>query len=187
MKKIILMIFILGFCKFAFAALTISNVKATPKIDSVVISWDLSAKGTGQVEYGTAATYGLTSQLESSFKYDQHSQEIKGLFSNTIYHYRVKSKDQAGVLSTSADFNFKTLANPCTPIENSCNAPPPPCGAITTGTDNCGKICTKTGVPCTQTEKEVKLKNIKMINIQAVTSPKTAVDGSFDLNVKYQE
>jgi hypothetical protein len=37
-----------------------------------------------------------------------HSQELRSLVANTTYHYRVKSKDQAGNLATSSDYTFKT-------------------------------------------------------------------------------
>lgn len=36
----------------------------------------------------------------------------------------------------------------CTPISGSCNAATPACGATTTGVDNCGAVCTKTGPAC---------------------------------------
>jgi hypothetical protein len=39
-----------------------------------------------------------------------HSEVLSGLASSTLYHYRVKSKDAAGNLATSADFTFTTLA-----------------------------------------------------------------------------
>ena len=41
-----------------------------------------------------------------------HSQALSGLTANTLYHYRVKSKDAAGNLATSADFTFTTRAPP---------------------------------------------------------------------------
>jgi hypothetical protein len=41
-----------------------------------------------------------------------HSQVLSGLSPNTIYHFRVHSRDAAGNLSTSADYTFKTLAAP---------------------------------------------------------------------------
>ena len=43
-----------------------------------------------------------------------HSASLSGLAANTLYHYRVKSRDAAGNLATSGDFTFTTAAAPDT-------------------------------------------------------------------------
>ena len=40
-----------------------------------------------------------------------HSASLSGLAANTLYHYRVKSRDAAGNLATSGDFTFTTPAS----------------------------------------------------------------------------
>ncbi len=43
-----------------------------------------------------------------------HSQSLSGLSANTLYHYRVRSKDAAGNQAVSGDFSFTTQAPPDT-------------------------------------------------------------------------
>jgi hypothetical protein len=77
---------------------------------SARISWTLSEQATGQVEYGTTISYGLTSAAETSFNWDHHVQVITGLSAGTLYHYRVKGADAAGNAYTSGDQTFTTQA-----------------------------------------------------------------------------
>src|SRR5207248_2868669 len=60
-----------------------------------------------QVEYGLTTTYGSTTTLDAT-PLTAHSVALTGLSDGTIYHYRVKSKDAAGNLATSADSTFTT-------------------------------------------------------------------------------
>src|SRR5206468_4855016 len=53
-------------------------------------------------------SYGSSTTLNPSLV-TSHSQALSGLASSTLYHYRVKSKDAAANLATSADFTFTTL------------------------------------------------------------------------------
>jgi hypothetical protein len=43
-----------------------------------------------------------------------HSQALSGLSANTLYHYRVRSRDAAGNLATSGDSTFRTALAPDT-------------------------------------------------------------------------
>jgi hypothetical protein len=91
----------------------ISNVSASVSGENLVfISWDLNEPGTGQVEYGVTTSYGSLSELESSFNYSSHSQQIAGLQAGTTYHFRIRSQNQAGVLSISQDYQFTTAGTP---------------------------------------------------------------------------
>ncbi len=73
------------------------------------ISWATNERATGQVEYGTTTAYGQTTPLITSLTFN-HPTRLSGLTPNTTYHYRVRSKDAAGNLTTSADYTFKTKA-----------------------------------------------------------------------------
>ena len=79
---------------------------------SAVVSWSLNEVGTGQVFYGPTTAYGSSTSPELSFNYSAHIQTISGLTAGTLYHYCVKSADQAGNLTTSGDYTFSTLSVP---------------------------------------------------------------------------
>jgi len=87
---------------------TISNV-AISSVDSssAALSWQTNESADSQIEYGLTAAYGSQTSLNTALV-SSHSQTITGLSSNTTYHYRVKSRDGAGNLAVSGDYNFKT-------------------------------------------------------------------------------
>ncbi|TAK08866.1 MAG: hypothetical protein EPO39_03635, partial [Candidatus Manganitrophaceae bacterium] len=78
-----------------------------------LISWSTNEPADTQVEYGTTTAYGAATSIVSALT-AAHSQSLSGLLSSTLYHYRVKSKDAAGNLATSADGTFTTAAPPDT-------------------------------------------------------------------------
>lgn len=87
---------------------TISNVTAASITNTGAnIEWNLSEGATGQVEYGTTTNYGTSTPLEAGYL-TFHRQSLSNLTPNTLYHYRIKSRDQAGNLATSGDFTFRT-------------------------------------------------------------------------------
>lgn len=86
----------------AVAASSITTTGAT-------ITWTTNEASDSQVEYGTTTSYGSSTTLNAS-RVTSHSQALTGLTSSTIYHYRVKSRDAAGNLATSADSTFTTAA-----------------------------------------------------------------------------
>jgi phosphodiesterase/alkaline phosphatase D-like protein len=73
------------------------------------IGWTTNERATSQVEYGTTTAYGQTTTLNTNLTFN-HPTRLSGLTPNTTYHYRVRSKDAAGNLTTSADYTFKTKA-----------------------------------------------------------------------------
>ena len=77
------------------------------------VSWTTDEPATSQVEYGTTTAYGSTSTLDATLT-TAHSQTLSGLAADTTYHYRVKSRDAAGNLATSADFTLTTPPPPDT-------------------------------------------------------------------------
>src|SRR3989441_869721 len=83
------------------SAFNISSSQAT-------ITWATNQASDSQVEYGLTTAYGSSTPLNSSLL-TAHAVTLTGLQATTTYHYRVKSRDAAGNLATSADFTLTTL------------------------------------------------------------------------------
>jgi hypothetical protein len=81
--------------------------------NSVTISWDTDEPATSRVEYGLTTSYGSSTTLDSNLVMT-HVQNISGLSSSTLYHYRVSSRDTAGNERISSDYTFTTLTSPDT-------------------------------------------------------------------------
>ncbi|NUO83029.1 T9SS type A sorting domain-containing protein, partial [candidate division KSB1 bacterium] len=77
---------------------------------TALITWNSNEPADSQVEYGLTASYGNTTPLAPQFV-TAHGVGLTGLQANTLYHYRVLSKDASGNLATSADFTFTTSAS----------------------------------------------------------------------------
>jgi predicted phage tail protein len=88
---------------------SISNI-LTSNISNVsmTISWTTSENSDTQVEYGATAAYGSSTPVVPTLV-SSHIVQLSGLQSSTGYHFRVKSRDTAGNLATSADFTASTL------------------------------------------------------------------------------
>ncbi len=90
----------------------ISNVTSSNVTSGgATISWDTDEASDSQVEYGLDTGYGSSTTLNTSMV-TSHSETISGLVENTVYHYRVKSKDASGNESVSADYTFTTASAP---------------------------------------------------------------------------
>lgn len=77
---------------------------------SATIRWTTSEPADSQVEYGTTADYGLSTELMAATT-TTHARGLSDLGSSTTYYFRVKSKDPAGNLSTATG-TFVTAAIP---------------------------------------------------------------------------
>ncbi|MEY4731619.1 MAG: hypothetical protein RL681_565 [Candidatus Parcubacteria bacterium] len=95
------------------AAPVIANIVATPSYNSAAVSWTTNEFSDSQVAYGTSTTYGSLTTLNSTLV-ASHAAQLNGLSPNTLYHYRVSSKDASGNLATSTDQAFTTLVAPDT-------------------------------------------------------------------------
>ena len=94
---------------------TISGVGASSiTVSGGTISWSTNETSDSQVDYGTTTGYGSSTALVSTLV-TSHSASLSGLQAATLYHYRVKSRDAAGNLATSADFTFTTAADTTAP------------------------------------------------------------------------
>ncbi len=84
-----------------------SNVTRT----SADIAWTTDESGDSQVEYWASPSQ-LT-PLDATMV-TEHLVHLTDLNPNTLYHYKVMSRDGAGNLAVSAEFTFTTLATPAT-------------------------------------------------------------------------
>src|SRR5207302_1065780 len=107
------------------------------------IQWTTNEASDTQVEYGLTASYGSTTTLDPTLG-TSHTAVVAGLTGRTTDHYRVRSRDAAGTLATSADFTPTTAALDTTPPTISLTSPlngATVSGTITltvTATDNVG-------------------------------------------------
>jgi hypothetical protein len=91
---------------------TISNVSTSGvTFSGVTVTWATSAMCDSQVEYGTSTAYGNQSPLNPTLL-TNHVVSLSGLNPNTLYNYRVKSRDNAGNMAMSANLTFTTAASP---------------------------------------------------------------------------
>jgi hypothetical protein len=86
---------------------TISGVTQSVTSSSAVIAWTTNEPSDTQVEYGLTRSYGSRVTLNTSLQ-TAHTQTINGLSPNTVYYFRVLSRDAAGNLGVSKDYRLKT-------------------------------------------------------------------------------
>jgi hypothetical protein len=95
----------------------ISGVGATATTTAATVTWTTDVASSSQVEYGTTASYGSSSALDST-AVTSHSVGLSGLAAGTTYHYRVRSAAPGGALGTSGDQTFTTAIPPPPVISN---------------------------------------------------------------------
>ena len=77
---------------------------------SATITWVTDEPATSQVKYGLADTYGKTSEIDEVLT-TSHTVTLTGLGTETLYHYKVISKDISGNETVSSvDNTLQTLA-----------------------------------------------------------------------------
>lgn len=91
------------------SSITSSGVSAT----GATVNWTTNENATSQVEYGTTASYGTLTPVNSALV-TAHGVALSGLTGSTMYHFRVWSKDAAGNTGVSGDQTFTTSAAPDT-------------------------------------------------------------------------
>lgn len=91
---------------------TITSVSASAVTSGgATITWTTNEPADSQVEYGTTASFGSTTTLDTAMM-TAHSQVLAGLSADTTYSFRVRSRDAAGNVATSATMTVKTLVAP---------------------------------------------------------------------------
>jgi hypothetical protein len=91
----------------------ISNVAATATPSSATITWTTDKPSDSLVEYGTTKSFGNSSQQSS--RVTSHVVPISGLTSNTVYYFRVTSREATGFMTTSRRYALTTPPAPSTP------------------------------------------------------------------------
>ena len=89
----------------------ISNVQSgSVTSSSALITWSTDENSNSVVEYGVSTAYGSRAgdTAENATYVASHGVSLNSLAPNTLYHYRVKSADASGNVSTSGDFTFQT-------------------------------------------------------------------------------
>jgi hypothetical protein len=87
----------------------ISNVQAGNITQSgAVATWSTDEPADSQADYGLTVSYGTSSGTNPALV-TSHSVMLTGLSPNTLFHYRVSSKDAAGNLRIGNDKTFVTL------------------------------------------------------------------------------
>ncbi|MDD5342579.1 MAG: fibronectin type III domain-containing protein [Patescibacteria group bacterium] len=100
-------------------SITVSDITQT----AATIAWTTDEAATSQVEYGLTADYGYSSALDSTIV-TAHSISLAELEGGTLYHFRVKSKDNSDNEGVSADQNFTTESGEELPPEENDTTPP---------------------------------------------------------------
>ena len=104
--------FLASFTVATAGAPSITNVNATSITSGgATITWTTSEAASSQVEYGTTGSFGTLTTLDPALL-ASHSVVLTGLLPNTLYHYRLLSRDADGTLATSSGFTFTTAAAP---------------------------------------------------------------------------
>jgi PKD repeat protein len=85
------------------SAVTATGISAS----QATIEWSTDEPSDSRVEYGLTAAYGSQTPLDGDLV-TAHAVGLSGLSSGTVYHYRVRSADQAGNEAFSADDTFQT-------------------------------------------------------------------------------
>ena len=89
----------------AISDISIADIGA----NRATINWETDEPAAGQVEYGETDDYKSTSRWSTELG-TSHSVTLTSLSPETIYHYRVRAKDEAGNVSSSGDREFTTTS-----------------------------------------------------------------------------
>jgi hypothetical protein len=85
----------------------LSSITATALSTSAAILWTTNEPATTQVQYGLTTAYGNSTAVVYALT-TSHTNNLTSLTPNTIYHYRVISRDGASNTATSSDQVFTT-------------------------------------------------------------------------------
>ncbi|MDQ7054925.1 MAG: fibronectin type III domain-containing protein [candidate division KSB1 bacterium] len=87
----------------------------TPEPTRAVISWQTDEAANAQVEFGTTPAYGNTRSSAAGYQ-TIHQIELSGLLPNTLYHYRIRSRDRYGNTALTDDRTFVTPPDTVPPV-----------------------------------------------------------------------
>jgi len=115
------------------SGVTAINVTMT----GATITWTTDDLAESQVEYGTKATYGSITTLDTN-RVTSHSVTLVELSPGTTYHYKVKSRDDSGIWAWTGDYTFTTVADPNSVVPGTSGTMPGAGGG--TGTTITGEV-----------------------------------------------
>ncbi|HAH31680.1 MAG TPA: hypothetical protein DCL44_05135 [Elusimicrobia bacterium] len=96
----------------------ITGVGWTVWYTSASVTWQTNEPADTQVEYGLTTAYGAQTTLDAALV-ATHTQSVRGLPTETMYHSKVKSRDASTNLTTQSDYVFTTRGIPLTaPLSN---------------------------------------------------------------------
>src|SRR5262249_24328654 len=95
----------------------LSNIVSAPAVLTASVTWNSSEPASSQVEYGTNTSYGSLTALDAQ-RVLAHGVTLANLSPLTTYHFRVRSRDQAGNETISGDNSFSTFAAPDLQVTN---------------------------------------------------------------------
>jgi peptidoglycan hydrolase-like protein with peptidoglycan-binding domain len=93
------------------APIVVSSAQSSGSPESATITWVTDQATDSQVVYGTTASYGSSSTLNSTLS-TTHAVTLTNLTPSTTYHYEIKSKNAGGTYAITSDETFTTLAAP---------------------------------------------------------------------------
>jgi hypothetical protein len=96
---------------------------------SATITWNTDQASNSQVEFGTTAAYGSRSALNTALV-TAHTAVLTGLTAGTTYNFAALSANSSGLLATSGNLAFSTLAATSTA--------PPGAGPVISGVTSTG-------------------------------------------------
>jgi hypothetical protein len=82
---------------------TVSDVTSS----SAAVSWLSSVEADSQVRYGVTTAYDSVSSLDATLT-RSHTQVLSGLTANSVYHFSVVSRTEAGAVYEAGDFTLAT-------------------------------------------------------------------------------
>ena len=115
---------------------------------SASISWSTDESADSQVEYGLTTSYGNTTPLDSSLV-TSHGVALSSLSADTIYNYRVRSRDAAGNLAVSSNALFTTTQGSVqapTTYSLSVSKAGTGSGTVSGGSISCGSSCSQSSI-----------------------------------------
>ncbi len=92
--------------------ISISNVHVTNlRTTSAEIDWDTNVVADSQVEYGLLIGPPYTKSASTASFVSRHALPLTGLQPDTLYHFRVRSKDASNITAASGDYTFRTTSD----------------------------------------------------------------------------
>jgi uncharacterized lipoprotein YddW (UPF0748 family) len=88
-----------------------SNVTSS----TATITWMTDDLSTSRVDYGVTTSYGKTTTLDTNMVTD-HTVDLTNLLSSQLYHFRVRSRNAAGLEGVSGDYGFTTGVDTTPPV-----------------------------------------------------------------------